>query len=138
MRYKYQDKLDGIDNCPAAHFKCRVIHESFRYVFADPAGSFLPVLARSPKRALRWDDIERCGGWALSFFSSAEAARIQFELLRRNNPGIHKTLGDRIAVGDLSQDDGVSSEPEPDGHFELHEYEGVKLYDRFSELEVLI
>lgn len=139
MRYKYQDKLDGIDNCPAAHFRPRVIQASFRYVFADnTSGSFLPVLARSPERALKWDDTTRCGGWALSFFASADSARVHFESLRRNNPRIHKTLGDRIAVGSLARDDGVSSEAEQNGHFELHEYEGVKLYDRFSEVEVLI
>jgi len=138
MRYKYQAHLDSIANCPMPHFAPRKA-EAYRYVFSDSAEkSFLPVLAKNPNRALNWNDVDRCSGWALSFFTSAATARTLFESLRRLNPRIHKSLGNGIAVGQLSSGDGVSCEAERSGHFELHEYDGTELASKFSLLEALI
>jgi hypothetical protein len=101
------------------------------------AGSFVPVLVKKPQRAFKSDE-ERCGGWALSFFSSADVAAATFAKLQSTSPNIHKSLGDSIALGTLHTSDGVLSAPDHDGHFELHEYANTDLVPRFAVVRSLV
>jgi hypothetical protein len=137
MPFKYQAQLDGIPDCPATHFVPRSV-SAFRYVFSDKlAESFEPVLTKKPRRALDWNDAKRCSGWALSFFTSVRAAKEQFEAFKKVNPCIDKTLGDAIASGSITADDGVCCEPDSAGHFELHEHAGVELSHAFALVQAL-
>jgi hypothetical protein len=135
--YKYQAQLEALPHCPDQGYASRAC-EAFRFVFeASLATSFLPVLVLNPQRALRFSDREKCGGWALSFFVSVDAARTTFVALKKISPRIHKTIGDAIATGTLTAADGVMCEPDTDGHFELHEFESTNLQDRFALIERL-
>jgi hypothetical protein len=138
VTYKYQGALDGIPECPASHFS-QMATEAYRYVFtSNVRGSFLPVLELNPKRALKFTDLQRCSGWALSLFVSARTARANFEALRRTNPKIHKALGDAIAHGVITQQDGLCCAADEVGHFDLHEFANTEISSRFSVVETLV
>lgn len=138
MPLKYQDEISAIPDCPAAHCEGRNA-TAFRFVSsANMEESFLPQLRRKPERALKMNAVRRCSGWALSFFSSQEAAGAFFTKLQKNNPKVHKTIGDSIAVGELHPADGASEEPDDSGHFNLHENSSVVLHDRFRLVHHLI
>ncbi len=130
--FKYAAQLQALADCPASD--CReATRDAYRYVFRSRMwDSFTPVLAGQPQRALKWSDRDRCGGWALSFFSSADVAGAIFTKLQNTSRNIHKTIGDSIALGKLQTSDGVVSTPDSDGHFELHEYAGTNLVARFT------
>ena len=134
--FKYREKIEALPDCPAS--ECREdAREGFRFVFRGRmAESFAPV--GSPTSAFKWGDRERCGGWALSFFSSVENAEASFRKMQRNSSNIHKKIGDSVASGNLQHSDGVMSAPEADGHFDLHEYEGTNLVPRFAVVLELV
>lgn len=137
VTYKYQTALAEIPNCPASEFSPREL-EAYRYVFAsDVDGSFLPPWAKNPKRALKFDDLERCNGWALSFFGSAGAALQAFDSLRRTIPQIKKSVGDSLAGGAVTEGDGVCSEMDAQEHFDLHEFADANWGARFVVVEPL-
>jgi hypothetical protein len=129
---KYQKQIEGIQNCPPP--VCRSITiESFRFVFEDinHRNNFLPVLLINPKRQLTADP-ERCSGYALSFFCSIGKAKTQYLKLKKRNKNIGKSLGTHIAQGFINETDGLVSEINKNGHFDLHEFKNVDLKSKFS------
>jgi predicted SnoaL-like aldol condensation-catalyzing enzyme len=138
MPLKYETEVSAIQDCPAAHYRGRDA-TAYRFVFeARIEESFIPPLMKNPKRALTMSVVERCSGWALSFFSSQAAAAEFFSKLQKNNPKVHKAIGDSIAVGDLRAADGLAAEPDEVGHFDLHENRTVVLHDRFRLAQHLV
>jgi hypothetical protein len=136
--FKYTVQLQALPDCPASD--CREDgRDAYRYVFRTRmAHSFTPVLVGQPQRAVKWSDKDRCGGWALSFFSSADVAGAIFTKLQSTSRNIHKAIGDSIALGTLQTGDGVVSKPDDDGHFELHEYAATDLLKRFTVVRELV
>jgi hypothetical protein len=133
--FKYQAKLVAYPDCPAPDCQ-EGSRDAYRYVFRDRmAESFTPIGV--PDWGARWDDKTKCAGWALSFFTSMEGASTHFEKLRKTTQNISKKVGDAIASGRLGHQDGRMSEAEPEGHFELHEYEGTELAMRFNVVRIL-
>jgi hypothetical protein len=78
---------------------------------------------------------KRCSSLALSLFVSPETARA---MIARNltDRGVDPTgwLGDQLGVVEIVEDDGLISEPNDDGHFALHEFEGISLLERVAHL----
>lgn len=138
MSLKYADQVSSIPDCPASHYGGRDAR-AYRFVFHERMGeSFLPPLAKSPQRALKMNTIERCGGWALSFFNSEEAAVAFYAKLQKVNPKVHKTIGDSVAGGQLFAADGLADLPDDRGHFDLHESSSAVLHDRFQTTQRLV
>jgi hypothetical protein len=138
MSWKYEAPLRQIPDCPASHFAPGV-RQCFRFVFsADLAGSFYPPLFRNPRRALKLADLQRCSGWALSFYATDEQAASELERLRRTNPRIHRTIGESLATGALTTEHGAMDMPDVLGHFDLHEYADVELYASFTVVRSLV
>jgi hypothetical protein len=138
VTFKYQASLNQIPDCPASDCRPRTFAGAFRYVFgADLNESFIPVAAKQPQRKFKSDG-DRCSAWALSFFVTPTAAVQRFEQMRLTSPNIHKAVGDSLAKGSISQSDGSSSEPDTEGHFDLHLYEGVDLSGQFSIIATLV
>ena len=129
--FKYQKQIEDIPDCPSP--ACKPINiEAFRFVFEDMyhRNNFLPVLLINPKRQLS-EDSAKCSGYALSFFSSLEKAKNQYLKLKKRNKAIGKSLGTHIAKGFIDETDGVVSEINKSGHFDLHEFENVDLKRKF-------
>lgn len=138
MCYKYSEYLNKSGTeCPpqSCRPKTRVC---FRYVWIarDPDESFLPVALMQPTRKFKNAD-EECSGYALSFFITLEKILRRFGQLRKNIPNISQTLGDHIAQGTLDENDGVQTQPDGRGHFELHEYVDVRLSPKFKVVHKL-
>lgn len=129
--FKYQKQTENIPNCPPPTCKPMNI-EAFRFVFEDMnhRNNFLPVLLINPKRQLSKNSV-RCSGYALSFFSSSERAKNQYLKLRKRNKNIGKRIGTHIAKGFIDETDGVVSEINKSGHFDLHEFKNVDLKRKF-------
>ncbi len=138
MCYKYSQDLNKVGTeCPPQN--CRPeTRVCFRYVLAtrDPDEDFLPPLIMKPKRKFK-NTNEECSGYALSFFMTVEKMVRHFARMRRNRPNISQTLGDHIAQGMLDKNDGVQTQPTEQGHFDLHEYVGVRLSPKFKAVQEL-
>lgn len=97
---------------------------------------FLPVLVLKPTRKLGPSHERRCSGFALSFFESVERAKSCLRYLAANSPKAvvnwqycHQTV--------INPGDGVVSPVDVRGHFDLHEYDHVKLELQSTFLEAL-
>jgi len=128
---KYQKQTEEIPNCPSPDCKSLTI-EAFRFVFEDihHRNNFLPALLINPKRQLTKDS-DKCSGYALSFFCSAETAKSQYLKLKKRNKNIGKSIGTHIAQGVVNETDGLVSEINRNGHFDLHEFENTDLKNKF-------
>lgn len=136
--FKYERQLQALPDCPPETFQ-EGARDGYRYVFSKAIhNSFDPVLVIKPGRAISWNDKQRCVGWALSFFTTADAAVANYENLKSTNPNIHKLLGDALAKGILAKADGVMSAPDARGHFSLHEYNGSGFASGFLVVRRLV
>jgi hypothetical protein len=99
-------------------------------------GSFIPPALMNPARRFR-NDPGRCGGYALSMFTTRDTAvefYLQFETGHKN---IGNTLGTHLATGILVPSDGVATAPSGSGHFDLFEEQNCDLLPRFQIIEQL-
>ena len=133
MRYKYEEDINSIPSCPPRACRQRNV-TGYRIVFEDVnrPENFLPVLKREPRRLnFMSTDALRCSGYALSFFASFEQAQAKFQEIDSNHPNWAAKNGDCIAEGEITSNDGLVSEPNGTGHFDLHEFEGTNVSQRF-------
>lgn len=135
MTYKYQRQISQLNNCPPQ--KCvRKDMEAFRFVFKDinREENFLPPFVKNPRRMVSSgiDNEKRCDGHGLSFFVSLEKAKTFYARLKQSYPNIHQSLGSHVARGVICKSDGVITLIQDNGHFTLHEFEGVDFKDRFQ------
>jgi len=132
-KFKYQKQIESIPNYPSSACKPMNI-EAFRFVFEDMnhINNFLPVLLIKPMRRLPTYSA-RCSGYALSFFTTLEKARSRYlELKKRGIKNIEENLGTHIAKGTIDETDGVVSEINKSGHFDLHEFKNTDLKRKFD------
>lgn len=132
MEYKYQRIISSLYNCPPDDcFSAEI--DAFRFVQGDikDENNFLPGILSNPSRANDQSDHFVCSYSGLSFFSSIEQAKAKYNKFRFNKR-IAKALGSHIAQGKLSSEDGVITPPNRDGHFDLHEFEGIDLQNKFT------
>jgi len=105
---------------------------AFRWIHRSPNENqnFVPVLLMNPQRRLDSSD-ERCLGYGLSFFDSLENAFNKHQKICRK-PSLRKLLGEYIAEIALSEQDGVSSQPDAKnyGHFTFHACEETNLTEK--------
>ncbi len=130
MTYKYQSYLENIPDCPPVNYS-EMAKPAFRWLHEtlDNDNNFKPVLLQSPKRALNMNHLNRCKGYGLSLFDTANGAIEQYLELVASKPNLIETLGSSLGEISLTPKDGVGSEPEANnnGHFTFHEYENVDL-----------
>lgn len=77
-------------------------------------------------------DKHDCSAFALSFFSSEEQARKRYASLAERMD-VSSRLGDQIGKIELSCDDGLISNPNTNGHMDLHPFEGIVFVGRIIE-----
>lgn len=89
---------------------------------------FTPVGIRNPSRR------KKCDAFALSFYRTVDEARAKINELNQSGHGnIETRLGTRIAPVEVTQQDGVSSEFDEEGHMNLHPEEGVTFVHRLNQ-----
>ncbi|MEQ8524352.1 hypothetical protein [Gracilimonas sp.] len=131
MELKYEQE---VDHCNLDDYSPKD-REAFRWVFDDinHPNNFLPPIKITPER-----DKRDCGLWAVSFFDTIEQAKSRFKEITKDKTYLYKKLGQNVANGNLSVDDGISCDSNEQGHFDLHEYVGVDLSSKFAIVDSLI
>ncbi|NJL11226.1 MAG: hypothetical protein HC908_16645 [Calothrix sp. SM1_7_51] len=112
--------------------------EAFRFIFEltkeESKNNFLPVLIQNPKRQLKAE--AKCSGYALSCFDTEKNAEARYQKLMKNNRNIYKTIGTHLGKIYICETDGVVSEPNNDGPFDLHIYQETD-FNSENKLEIL-
>lgn len=137
MQFKYLVYLETLTNCPPNTCQTRNMN-AYRFIFedVDHQNNFKPVLIIDPKRVLGPDtEPVKCSGYALSFFDSSENARSRYKALTRSHKNIGQKLGSHIAKVQVDVMDGVCSEPNKSGHFDLHEYQETDFRHKILDVE---
>lgn len=131
LSYKYDSQIEPLDNCPPESAQQQE-KTGFRFVFADIGNekNFLPVSMLNPKRQLAQSS--KCSGYALSMFDSLVNARKKYNNLSKSHPNIGKTLGTHIARGTIASTDGLVTETNAQGHFDLYEFSNCDLSATFQ------
>ena len=133
MKFKYARFITPLPNCPPGGCKPADI-VAYRFVFSDLKDwrNFTPAFIIKPERHRPSTPAKVCcSGYGLSFYDSLANAEAKHHQLTENFPNISLHIGTHIAEGNLSKTDGVITPPNSEGHFDLHEYEGVKLNGKF-------
>lgn len=106
--------------------------EAFRFVFSSqPERNHLPVCISNPKRVL--PPAIRTSGYALSCFGIEDKALLRYGTLKRSFKHIAKTIGDALAHGIISADNGmITKEDEGTSHFDFYEFECCTPSDIFT------
>ncbi len=133
---KYKEILD-IEGCPSNSEALKKV--GYRFVFDNMEGkSFIPVAVQSPKRIKNSKNNEKCSAYALSLFATEGAAKDFFLELYKRNPRIVKTLGDKLAMGEVEPSMGTCGRENRKQHFDFFEYEGCDLSTSFNIIGNLI
>jgi hypothetical protein len=128
---KYKDEIDGLSDCPPSN--CIGQHkEAYRFIKnIITKESFLPVGIQNPSRKLGHS--QKCGAYGgLSMFEDENSAKKRFKILSRTNKKISKSLGNKLAKGQLSPIHGLCSPNNDSGHFTLYEYKDNNVENVFS------
>ncbi len=123
MQFKYQSDFENLAVvCPPNNYST-VSMAAYRWVFNDirHLDNFTPQYYRNPKRFLTSGDVEKCKALSLSLFVSLESAQARFEALQEVlGAKAYRTLGNQIASGLLTEEDGVQGDLDQKGHFSFH------------------
>lgn len=105
---------------------------AFRWVYEriEDEFTFTPQGLKPNRRINSKDDLEKCSFLGLSMFETLEKAQEHFNVFPKTTQ--LKMGYKNIAVGDIEKSDGVITEINKDGHFDLHEYERVDLSLKFK------
>jgi len=136
--FKYKTNHDTMEcDCPDLK-KCQPGNsKSYRIVHSDldHKNNYTPPILIIPRTFKTCN--ETCGGYALSFFNSADNAETHFKRVSGFSPKFVNTVGNCIAECDLKVSDGVVSKPNDKGHFDLHEYNESVFKDRFTIIRTI-
>lgn len=142
MVLKYQDEINYFisqsSKLPALYMiKSK---EAFRYVFAEMAGqNHLPPHKLHPNRLeqqIKMDKVD-LSGFALSNLETEGQAMAFYDYLHRICKNVHKQIGDSLSFGILTQTDGLITDTDANGHFDLYESETCDLSQTFSIVKSL-
>jgi hypothetical protein len=137
MAWKYQKEIENISNCPPDNYEEKY-KIAFRWVFKEVnhPNNFRPPLAIEPTRInkgqFKNNPEKICEGHALSLYDTVDNARASYLMLKKRRRKIEQTLGTHIAKGVIAKTNGVVSERDKYGHFNLHEYENIDLKSKFE------
>ncbi len=126
-KLKYKDEIEKLEPDFSGFYEKKCI--AYRWTFEDinDAKNFQPAYLLSPNRRRT-----TFKGWGLSFFDSQLSARERIQELTKNKKMLFKKLGTHVAEGKLVENDGLSNEPETNGHFTHFEYTGAVLKQKFE------
>jgi hypothetical protein len=136
MNFKFSENFKKLSvKCPPEHYKSKNM-TVYRWIFDEinDERNFQPLACRNPKRILNFDDSKKCQSFALSFYNTENNARQQFSLLKEQiGNNVYRNLGTKVACGNITEEDGVSDEPNFEtGHISHHPVAGQQYEKRFS------
>ena len=136
-RFKYQRELEQLE---ALGYEMPPLctpdnMEACRFASSKPGfQNHIPQYMSNPKRMLRDIANERANTslLALSCFETATKAEHFFRALLKSNPKATLSIGDSLSEGTIENNDGMVTQPSPNGHFDLYEYEVCDLNKTFK------
>ncbi len=146
MNYKYAEHHQRLQvECPPRAYK-RINTDAFRWVFEDgdeknfqtQYEKFMknfPNPSNPPKRYNDISDLEKrgtkmCEDMAYSMYISAEKAAKSFSFLSERFP--KAAFGKYIAFAKITEEDGVNSDIDENGHFNHHPFVNDDYEKRFK------
>lgn len=132
--FKYSININNLNLktvCPPETYKGRD-EIVFRFAYSDinHPDTFKPQFVKKMPRQLPSDESKTCDGYGLSLFISIESSIFFFNEILNNR--LRQLLGyTHISSGRITTNDGVTTLTDDNGHFNLHEYEGVDLLPNF-------
>lgn len=125
MTFKYQEDYNKLTvDCPPTIYQSQNIEQVYRWVFDDimDERNFEPQFFQNPLRFNAKSDYEKCAYMSLSMFDNLSGARRRFEELNEfMGTKAFQTLGQKIAQGCITKQDGVNGVKDKYGHFNHHQ-----------------
>lgn len=142
MNLKYQDEIEYFvgqgAELPALHILTE--KEAFRYVFADATQlNHIPPHKLHPNRLEQQIKMGRVdvGGFALSNLETEGQAMAFYRYLHKICKNVRKQIGDSLSFGVLTQKDGLITDTDTNGHFDLYESDTCDLSQTFTIVKSL-
>lgn len=142
MAFKYQVEIDHFVSqgaeLPALH--AITDKESFRYVFANSAQqNHIPPHKLHPNRLEQQIKIGKVdlSGFALSNLETEKHAMAFYQYLLKNCKNARKQIGDSLSYGVLTKTDGLITDTDVNGHFDLYESDVCDLNQTFKIVKPL-
>ena len=134
--FKYAQNHSALAcECPDQNHCKPIAIMAYRFVDLDLANKDIyrpPLIINSSLIGTKCKN--NCNGYALSFFTTMEFATAKLLKILENTPMFHLNS---IASCDITEADGVCSDPNNAGHFELHEFETAEFTNRFNVVKTL-
>lgn len=135
--YKYQKEIDELIalGCQMPSLYAPDNMSACRFSFSDGTHqNHIPQYMSNPKRMLQ--DIAKSKAslslLALSCFDTPSRAETFYANLKKAFKNISMSIGDALAEGVLSNDDGRKTVTANNGHFDMYEYVGCDLNNTFQ------
>lgn len=135
--YKYQKEIDELIalGCQMPSLYATDNMSACRFSFSDSTHqNHIPQYMSNPKRMLQ--DIAKSKAslslLALSCFDTPSRAETFYANLKKAFKNISMSIGDALAEGVLSNDDGRKTVTANNGHFDMYEYVGCDLNNTFQ------
>ncbi len=137
LKYKNEIAVGNCGTCPPSN--CTPLGQSkvaARWIMGitPEPNHFLPVLVENPARKLGSSHERRCSGYALSFFETADHARRCLQYMAANTPKFEMKWT-YIANTLINPGDGLISGTDHKGHFDLHEFDHVRMETQIHSVE---
>lgn len=136
-KFKYQEMLDDLvsKGCQMPPLFEPNNMEACRFAFSALGHkNHIPQYVSKPRRML--DDINKGKGntslLALSCFTTVPQAELFYYNLRKAFKNANQAVGDSLAEGKLTNEDGLKTTESPNGHFDFYEYENCDLNNSFK------
>jgi hypothetical protein len=129
MKLKYLAEHQHCQPCPpTGALETQHSQTAFRLVAADPItdADFLPPAILSPHRTFSARQ-QKCSAYALSFFKTQKQARALYLKLSKQNKNFRWKY---IAKTQIDPGDGLVTNANNNGHFDLHEAQGIQLHTK--------
>ncbi len=138
MIFKYQKDYNKLSiDCPPTIYKRQDIEQVFRWIFDDilDERNFEPQFFQNPLRFNAKSDFEKCSYMSLSMFENLSRAKRRFEeLYEFMGTKAYQTLGQKIAKGRITKEDGVNGARDKYGHFNHHQ----SLHSDYSKIFIIV
>ena len=142
-KFKYQKQIDELIalGCQLpALFEPNNMN-ACRFAFSEPGHvNHIPQYISNPKRILH--DISQGNSnpslLALSCFTTPEHACCFYQNLSKAFKKVAISIGNSLAEGILTENDGKNTAPSSNGHFDFYEYEGCDLSKSFQITKALL
>lgn len=135
-KFKYQELLDKLvsEGCQMPPlFEPNGI-QACRFAFSSSKQNHIPQYVINPRRML--DDINKGKSTtsllALSCFATSPQAELFYNNLRKAFKNAGQAIGDSLAEGKLTNEDGMKTAESLNGHFDFYEYEKCDLNKSFK------